>query len=131
MCRYCAFSTKNQTPRSDSANLEPSEPIFYPQILEPRFLCAAGSHWKFCYAYSYNVQSYAPGDPASPNHTLAGQPLQPSWVPDDWYPLLKKAPGTPLHECVYDSATQTFRREWTGVSVSLSMRDETSVITWK
>ena len=27
---------QNQTPRSDSANLEPSEPIFYPQILEPR-----------------------------------------------------------------------------------------------
>ena len=31
----CLFS-QNQTPRSDSANLEPSEPIFYPQILEPR-----------------------------------------------------------------------------------------------
>ena len=30
--------SQNQTPRSDSANLEPSEPIFYPQILEPRFL---------------------------------------------------------------------------------------------
>ena len=32
----CLFN-QNQTPRSDSANLEPSEPIFYPQILEPRF----------------------------------------------------------------------------------------------
>ena len=31
----CLFS-QNQTPRSDSANLEPSEPIFCPQILEPR-----------------------------------------------------------------------------------------------
>ena len=30
----CLLS-QNQTPRSDSANLEPSEPIFYPQILEP------------------------------------------------------------------------------------------------
>ena len=28
----CLFS-QNQTPRSDSANLEPSEPIFCPQIL--------------------------------------------------------------------------------------------------
>ena len=27
---------ENSTPRSDSANLEPSELIFYPQILEPR-----------------------------------------------------------------------------------------------
>ena len=27
---------EKQTPRSDSANLEPSEPIFCPQILEPR-----------------------------------------------------------------------------------------------
>ena len=31
----CLFG-QNQTPRSDSANLEPSEPIFCPQILEPR-----------------------------------------------------------------------------------------------
>ena len=27
---------ENQTPRSDAANLEPSEPVFCPQILEPR-----------------------------------------------------------------------------------------------
>ena len=32
------------TPRSDSANLEPSEPIFYPQILEPRFEVRGGAH---------------------------------------------------------------------------------------
>ena len=32
----CLFN-QHQTPRSDSANLEPSEPIFYPQILEPRW----------------------------------------------------------------------------------------------
>ena len=31
----CLFN-QNQTPRSDSANLEPSEPIFCPHILEPR-----------------------------------------------------------------------------------------------
>ena len=40
MCRYSTFSTKNQTPRSDSANLEPSELIFCPQFLEPRY-CGA------------------------------------------------------------------------------------------
>ena len=28
---------QKQTPRSDSANLETSEPIFCPRILEPRF----------------------------------------------------------------------------------------------
>lgn len=95
------------------------------------FLCAANARWKFCYAYSYSVQSYVPGDPTSPNHTLAGQPLLPSWVPDDWYPLLKNSPGTPLHECKYDSATQTFSREWTGVSVSLNMAHETADIRWK
>ena len=38
-CAYCACSTKNQTPRFDSANLEISDPIFYPQILEPRCRC--------------------------------------------------------------------------------------------
>ena len=37
----CLFS-QNQTPRSDSVNLEPSEPIFYPQILEPRFTSWVG-----------------------------------------------------------------------------------------
>ena len=35
----CLFN-QNQTPRSDSANLEPSEAIFCPQILEPRRACA-------------------------------------------------------------------------------------------
>ena len=33
MCRYSTFFNENQTPRSDSVNLEPSEPIFCPQIL--------------------------------------------------------------------------------------------------
>ena len=32
------FSTKTKHPRSDSANLEPSAPIFCPQILEPRYV---------------------------------------------------------------------------------------------
>ena len=95
------------------------------------FLCAANARWKFCYAYSYNIQSYARGDPASGNHTVAGQPLLPSWVPDNWYPVLKQSPGTPMHECAYDSATQTFRREWTGVSIELSMANETASIRWK
>ena len=38
----CLFS-QNQTPRSDSTNLELSEPIFYPQMLEPRLGLTA---WK-------------------------------------------------------------------------------------
>ena len=37
MCRYCAFPVKTKHPVSGSANLEPSEPIVCPQILEPRF----------------------------------------------------------------------------------------------
>ena len=38
---------QNRTPRSDSANLEPSESIFCPQILEPRYqpLSPASSPW--------------------------------------------------------------------------------------
>ena len=36
VCRYCTFSTKTKQPRSDSANLEPPEPIFCPHIREPR-----------------------------------------------------------------------------------------------
>ena len=95
------------------------------------FLCAANAHWKLCYAYSYDLESYVPGDPASSNHTVAGQPLLHSWVPDDWYPELRRPPGTPLAACTYDSATQTFRREWSGVSVSLNMARETADIRWK
>ena len=95
------------------------------------FLCAAGARWKFCYAYTYSVQSYVAGDQASGNHTLAGQPLLPSWVPDNWYPELTMPPGTPLGPCTYDAATETFAREWSGVSVSLDMNTETAEFEWK
>ena len=41
---------QNQTPRSDSASLEPSEPIFCPQILEPRFdVPGHSSSWQIGY----------------------------------------------------------------------------------
>jgi hypothetical protein len=39
--------------------------------------------------------------------------------------------GSPLGECVYDSATQSFSREWSGVSVALSMTNETAELRWK
>ena len=35
---------QNRTPRSDSANLEPSDPIFCPQILEPRYTGGGSPH---------------------------------------------------------------------------------------
>ena len=35
---------QNQTPRSDSANLDPSEPMFRPRILEPRYITEDRRH---------------------------------------------------------------------------------------
>jgi hypothetical protein len=52
----------------------------------------------------YNIQSYARGDPASSNHTVAGQPLLPSWVPDQWYLLC----STSAHAYNYFDEYQSF-----------------------
>jgi hypothetical protein len=52
-------------------------------------------------------------------------------APDDWYPELLKAPGSPLGDCVFDDKTMTFSREWSGVSVSLNIKEESAVLKWK
>jgi hypothetical protein len=44
---------------------------------------------------------------------------------------LLKAPGTPAGECEYNEETRTFSREWSGVSVSLSLENETAMVSWK
>jgi hypothetical protein len=41
------------------------------------------------------------------------------------------SPGTPLGPCTYDAATETFARDWSGVSVSLDMNTETAEFKWK
>jgi hypothetical protein len=93
------------------------------------FLCAAGPKWHFDYSWGYSINDFVPGQ--GPNSTLAGQPNLESNAPDEWYPVLLKAPGTPRGACAYDAATSTFTREWTGVSVSLNMAEETATLEWK
>eukprot|EP00040_Diaphanoeca_grandis_P018649 m.98092 g.98092 ORF g.98092 m.98092 type:complete len:483 (-) comp27034_c0_seq6:112-1560(-) len=93
------------------------------------FLCAAGPKWHLDYAWGYTVNDFVPG--SNTTHTLAGQPLLESNTPGSWYPELLNAPGTPLNTCTFDATTQTFSREWSGVSVSLNVVDETAVLKWK
>ena len=93
------------------------------------FLCAAGPKWHFDYGWGYTINDFVPG--TGPNSTIAGQPKMESNVPDNWYPELLRAPGTPSGPCVHNAATSTFSREWSGVSVQLSMATESAVLTWK
>ena len=93
------------------------------------FLCAAGPLWHLDYTWGYTINDFVPNDHAT--GAFPGQPKLQSNVPDGWYPDLLQAPGTPLSECAYDSATQSFSREWSGVSVTLSMANETAEIRWK
>ncbi len=93
------------------------------------FLCAAGSNWLLDYTWGYEVNHFVPSEPNT--HTLPGQPALPSYAPDDWYPDLRKAPGMPLGECTHDPVKGTFSREWSGVSVSLNVNDETAEVRWK
>lgn len=92
------------------------------------FLCAAGPAWHIDYGWGYEVNHFVPGLPTS--HALAGQPDLQSYAPDQWYPDLLRAPGTPRGECVYDPATKIFRRNWTGVAVTLSVDTETATLDW-
>ena len=93
------------------------------------FLCAANANWHLDFTWGYEIQHFVPGDPTT--HTVPGQPHLQSMVPDDWYPELRKPPGTPLGECQHDGTTGTFRREWSGVSVFLDVREETAELRWK
>jgi hypothetical protein len=93
------------------------------------FLCAAGPRWHLDYTWAYEFFAFVPGELST--HAVPGQPLLQSYTPDEWYPDLRRAPGTPLGDCVYNEATFTFSREWTRVSVSLNVEEETAVIRWK
>ena len=93
------------------------------------FLCAAGPKWHLDYTWGYTINDFVPG--VGENKTIPGQPLLESNAPDEWYPDLLKAPGSPLGPCEFDSDTLTFSREWSGVSVKINMKHETAVLKWK
>tara|TARA_B110000208_G_scaffold90349_1_gene113848 strand:+ start:6004 stop:7356 length:1353 start_codon:yes stop_codon:yes gene_type:complete len=117
----------NGTPKTAAAMREAAAKLITFPLAT--FLCAAGPKWNLDYTWGYEVNHFVPGEKGT--HALAGQPNLASYAPDDWYPDLLKAPGTPLEECEFDEKTSTFRREWSGVSVSLNVRNETAVIHWK
>jgi len=92
------------------------------------FLCAAGPRWHLDYTWGYTTNDFVPGEPGT--HALPGQPNLQSYAPDNWHPALLRPPGTPLGECSTKD-NRTFTREWSGVSVRLSVTDETATLTWK
>ena len=103
--------------------------MFNPELQQATFLCAAGPLWHFDYGWGYETEYFVPGDAL--NHSISGQPNLQSNAPDNWYPDLIQAPGTPEGECTYDASTMTFSREWSGVSVVLHLETETATLTWR
>ena len=68
--------------------------------------------------------------PVDNTGAVPGAPNLQSYAPRGWYPDYRRAPGTPLGEAVFDGA-HTFTREWSGVSVSINIKDETATLDWK
>jgi hypothetical protein len=92
------------------------------------FLVLAGPRWLLDYTWGYRSYDYVP--PVDDSGTVPGLPNMQSMAPLGWYPDFLRAPGTPLGPASYDGA-YTFSREWTGVSVSVNVRDESATLTWK
>ena len=92
------------------------------------FLVVAGPRFLLDYTYGYRSNMYVP--PTDSTGSVPGVPHLQSFAPQGWYPDYRKAPGTPLGDAVFDGA-YTFARNWTGVSVSVNLRDETATIRWQ
>jgi hypothetical protein len=92
------------------------------------FLVVAGPRYIFDYTWGYRSNDYVP--PVDDSGAVPGAPALQSMAPRGWFPDFVRAPGTPLGEASFDGAF-TFSREWTGVSVSVNVKDETSKLVWK
>ena len=92
------------------------------------FLIVAGPRYLMDYTYGYRSYMYVP--PIDGSGAVPGVPTLQSYAPQGWYPDFLKAPGTPRGPASFDGMF-TFTREWTGVSVSINVQQETATIVWK
>ena len=93
------------------------------------FLIVAGEKYLMDYTYGYRSNAYVPPVDGS-GGAVPGLPRLQSLAPEGWYPDYLQAPGTPVGGAVFDGK-YTFSREWSGVSVSVNVRDETAQLHWK
>ena len=92
------------------------------------FLVLAGPRWLLDFTWGYRSADYVP--PIDNSGTVPGLPRLQSSAPLGWYPDFLQSPGTPLGGATFDGAF-TFSREWSGLSVTLNVKDESAKITWK
>ena len=84
------------------------------------FLLVAGPRFLLDWGWGYRVEGYVPCP------VLGGQ--SPCYVPDEWWPPLLKAPGTPLGPAT--NASWRFTRAWTGVNVTVDFVAESAELAW-
>jgi hypothetical protein len=87
------------------------------------FLLVAGPRFHMDWGWGYRVNDYVPCPALAPA-------VAPCYVPDAWFPLLLKAPGTPLAGMQAHGAW-AFTRNFTGVNVSVDFAAETASLAWQ
>ena len=81
-----------------------------------------------CFRLGTRSNDYVP--PVDDSGAVPGVPGLQSTVPRGWFPDFARAPGTPLSKATFDGKF-TFSREWTGVSVTINVKEETVKLAWK
>ncbi len=87
------------------------------------FLLVAGPRFHMDWGWGYRVNDYVPCPALAPA-------VAPCYVPDAWFPLLLKAPGTPLAG-MQPLGAWAFTRNFTGVNVSVDFFSETAALAWR
>ena len=86
------------------------------------FLLVAGPSFHMDWGWGYRVNDYVPCPALAPA-------VGPCYCPDNWWPLLLKAPGTPLAGMQQQGAW-AYTRNFTGVNVSVDFAAESSSLAW-
>jgi hypothetical protein len=97
-------------------------------LATPQFFIVAGPRYLLDYTWGYRSKDYVP--PTGDTGSVPGVPNLQSTAPEGWYRDFERAPGRPLGEAVFDEVAGTFSRNWTGVFVSINVREETAVLQW-
>ena len=114
-CRW----PNNSTPTTPAA-LQAAATAFLPFNLAA-FLLFAGPSFLMDWGWGYRVEDYVP---------CAVLGVGPCYVPDEWWPPLLKAPGTPMGPATNATSPWLFTRTWTGVNVTVDFIAETAVLEW-
>ena len=86
------------------------------------FLLVAGPRFHLDFGWGYRVNDYVPCPALAPA-------VAPCYVPDAWFPLLLKAPGSP-RAGMQPRGAWAFTRNFTGVNVSVDFAAESASLAW-